>query len=282
MTQMNNTQSALWKKLASFSIDEGDEALTFEKRLARENDWPLPYAKRVIDEYKRFVFLCASAGHPCSPSEEVDEAWHLHICYTRSYWDRLCGEVLEKPLHHNPTKEGKAETAKFDDWYAQTLRSYSKMFGQEPPADIWAAPGDRFKKKLTATSVDTKSNWIIPKRPAKLLAGILILAALLQGCSPGEAVFGLVLLVGGGVLIAAAIASLSTASQGANQHRRTTDTGSSCGTYYGSDGGGHSSGHDGGGHGSGDCGGADGGGGDCGGSGCGSGCGGGCGGGCGS
>ena len=78
---------------------------------------------RAIEEYKRFVFLAMAAGHPVTPLDEVDQVWHLHLCYTRSYWEDLCGEVLRAPLHHGPTRGGAAERARFDDQYRRTLAS---------------------------------------------------------------------------------------------------------------------------------------------------------------
>jgi hypothetical protein len=140
----------------------------------------------------------------------------------------MCGEVLGKPLHHSPSKGGKEEGAKFDDWYEQTLRSYNKIFGETPPPDIWPAPKDRFKTREHSRRVDTTSNWVIPKRPAKFLAGLLLLGALLAGCSPGEAMFGVVLLVGGGIVVTAAIGALSTMGQGSGK-RTKGSSGTGCG-----------------------------------------------------
>ena len=59
-------------------------------RLASENGWSREYAVRVMQEYRRFAFLAVAAGHPVSPSDAVDQAWHLHLVYTRSYWDEFC------------------------------------------------------------------------------------------------------------------------------------------------------------------------------------------------
>ncbi len=160
---MNPSQQALYDKLMAFVIDEPGVELTFARRLARENGWSLPYAERVIVEYKRFVFLAMTAGQVATPSEQVDQAWHLHLTYTRSYWDGLCREVLGQPLHHGPTKGGAAEQAKFIDLYNQTLASYRRFFGQEPPADIWSPAGQRFGEDLRHVSVNTARNWIVPK-----------------------------------------------------------------------------------------------------------------------
>src|ERR1044072_1588526 len=183
---MTDSQSALWKRLDEFSIDAGDESLTFARRLDRENGWSVGFARRVILEYKRFVFLCMEAGHPCTPSDHVDQAWHLHLTYTKSYWEGLCNGVLPRPLHHNPTKGGEAEDDKFDDWYSRTLESYERLFGEKAPSDIWPAAELRFGVGPFAQRVNLKRYWVLPKRPIKrglTAAGVLGTAVLVVGCT---------------------------------------------------------------------------------------------------
>ena len=114
---------SLLSQLESFAVDVPDVDLSFTRRLARENGWSHAFAERAVREYLRFVWLAMRAGHPVTPSPAVDEVWHLHLCYTRSYWDELCGKVLGRPLHHQPTRGGAAEDAKFHDQYARTLAS---------------------------------------------------------------------------------------------------------------------------------------------------------------
>ncbi len=160
---MNAAQQALFDRLNAFAFDEPGTELTFARRLARENGWSLAYAERVIQEYQRFLFLACAAGHVVTPSEQVDQAWHLHLTYTRSYWDDLCRNVLCQPLHHGPTKGGNAEQEKFVDLYKQTLASYRKLFGQEPPRDIWSPAEQRFGEDLRRVSVNTQRYWVIPK-----------------------------------------------------------------------------------------------------------------------
>jgi hypothetical protein len=128
-------------RLQAFSPDEPGVVFPFSARLAREQGWTREHARRVTGEYLRFVYLAATAGHPVTPSKMVDEAWHLHLTYTRSYWDELCARVLRRPLHHEPTRGGGGEDAKFADWYARTLESYHTAFGHQAPADIWPRPG---------------------------------------------------------------------------------------------------------------------------------------------
>ena len=128
---------SLWHEIQAFSIDDPHSSFKFSDRLARENGWTLAYTQRVINEYKRFVYLAMTAGHPVTPSVAVDQAWHLHLTYTQSYWELFCGEVLKRPLHHGPTKGGQKENEKFHDWYTHTLASYQEAFGRPAPADIW-------------------------------------------------------------------------------------------------------------------------------------------------
>ena len=140
---MKLTDDPLWSRLQAFEFDIAGDSLTFTRRLARENDWPAAFAGRVAEEYRRFIYLTQRAGHLVTPSDEVDQAWHLHLVYTRSYWDGLCAQVLERPLHHGPTRGGRDEDAKYHDWYAKTLESYTRLFGSAPPADIWPTPAQR-------------------------------------------------------------------------------------------------------------------------------------------
>ena len=163
---MSALNSELWSRIAQFSFDEGDETLTFAKRLARENAWSEHYAQRAIEEYRRFMYLAVSAGHSVTPSDQVDQVWHLHLTYTHSYWDRWCGNTLGKPIHHGPTKGGKAETTKFVEWYERTKSSYVDAFTQEPPSDIWPSAEIRFGWDVQFRRVNIKRNWVIPKPTA--------------------------------------------------------------------------------------------------------------------
>ena len=178
----------LRRRLESFRIDLPGTNFPFVRRLAHENGWSAAFAQRVIDEYFRFVWLAMRAGHPVTPSPAVDEAWHLHLCYTQSYWDELCGAVLGKPLHHGPTRGGVAEAAKYADWYARTLASYRESFG-EPPADIWPPVGERFRGSIPR-KVDARAHWIVPKamvqRAAVTVGAAVGLLGLATACTPSS------------------------------------------------------------------------------------------------
>ncbi|TWT85772.1 hypothetical protein Pla123a_05790 [Posidoniimonas polymericola] len=160
---MDARHAELWRRIAEFKFDDPAAAFTFTQRLARENRWSVGHADAVIDEYRRFVFLAMTAGHEVTPSEAVDQAWHLHLTYTRSYWDELCGRVLGRPLHHGPTRGGSVDSARFHEQYEQTLASYRAAFGDEPPAAIWPTAKVRFGNRGGLVTVDKRRAWVVPK-----------------------------------------------------------------------------------------------------------------------
>lgn len=84
---MNREHKDLYGRIRKFRFDPDGASATFAGRLAAENGWSARFAERVIDEYRKFAFLAVAAGHPVSPPDAVDQAWHLHLVYTRSYWD---------------------------------------------------------------------------------------------------------------------------------------------------------------------------------------------------
>jgi hypothetical protein len=154
---MNPANQALWTKIEAFEFDEPETRLTFGQRLAKDNDWSMAYTRSVLLEYKRFVFLAMTAGHPVCPSDAVDQAWHMHLTYTRNYWEDFCGKTLGQPLHHGPTRGGKSEDVKHHDMYAQTLAAYRDAFGEEAPADVWHPASVRFGEDVAFKRVNTRT-----------------------------------------------------------------------------------------------------------------------------
>lgn len=172
---------ALLAALEAFRIDDAAApAYSFAARLCHENLWTRPFAERAVVEYKRFLALTQLAGHPVCPSEQVDQVWHQHLVFTRSYWDRLCRDVLGRPLHHAPTAGGPAEHSKHVAMYEQTLASYRRLFG-EPPADLWPPAAQRFGKDVHAARVSTVDNLILDKARLREWArrGLTVAAACL-------------------------------------------------------------------------------------------------------
>jgi hypothetical protein len=173
----------MWDKLNDFSLDIPEVDFSFSDRLARENGWSKEYANCVITEYKKFVFLSATSGKSLTPSDEVDQAWHMHMIYSRSYWNEMCKGILGGfMLHHGPTKGGKLEAERFHDQYQYTLDLYADVFNENPPSDIWPSVEKRFSP-MDYKRIDVTKNIILNKNKVKeymisyalpLVGGLLI------------------------------------------------------------------------------------------------------------
>lgn len=85
------------------------------------------------------MFLICASGQQLTPSDQVDQVWHLHLLYTKSYWGEFCETIPGRKVHHMPTRGGQQESARFHDLYRQTLDIYQHFFGQATPGDIWPA-----------------------------------------------------------------------------------------------------------------------------------------------
>jgi hypothetical protein len=158
----------IWAALADYDIGPEAAAFSFTERLARENGWSRVHAGRVVYEYKRFCFLAATCGHPVTPSDAVDQAWHLHLTYSRDYWQRFCPQVLGRELHHEPTTGGADQQHLFFEQYAETLRSYEAVFGQCAPVDLWPDAKQRLVDDPKARRVHPHEGMIVSHAKLRL------------------------------------------------------------------------------------------------------------------
>lgn len=262
MEEQPSDADRLCERILGFALDEPGAAFPFSARLARETGWSRDEALRTITEYKRFMALAATAGHEVTPSEAVDAVWHLHLTYTRSYWERLCRDVIGRPVHHEPTRGGAADDHRFREAYAATLGLYEKTFGATPPADLWPPVALRFAPTPTRL-VDTRRGRVVPKprlgsrwrATAGILASSIVTTAAAAAAEPslldrigatGPTAWAI-----GGVFLAATIAGLwalytaiSAAVAQVRSGGRSEKTGDSgCGSGGRSSDSGSSSGH---------------------------------------
>ncbi len=172
------------KKLDIFEIGDPNAPFTFTHRLARENSWTDSYAKRVVTEYKRFMYLASISESAVTPSDAVDQAWHLHLSYTKSYWNDFCKNILNVEIHHNPTLGGPSQQKLFEQQYTSTLRLYELTFGELPPADIWPNVNVRFGNANDFVRINRAKNWLVPKPEInfRVLAACAFVPTLLVAC----------------------------------------------------------------------------------------------------
>lgn len=131
------SQHELWERIEKFSLDDPHSNFPFSKKLAKENNWSASFTVSAIEEYKKFIYLCCISPAGASPSDIVDEVWHMHLTYTTSYWIDFCRNTLQKDIHHHPSKGGSTENEKHKNWYEDTLVLYETTFGIKPPHNIW-------------------------------------------------------------------------------------------------------------------------------------------------
>lgn len=178
---MTATDTALWHRIAAHDIGPADASLTFAARLARENRWDVDHAQAVISEYKRFCYLAMIAQAEVTPSDAVDQAWHLHLTYSRDYWGVFCPQVLGADLHHGPTRGGPEERGRFYRQYADTLAAYEAAFGETPPANIWPTAHRRFAVDPGGVRVNIFDDIVLERRVALALGFAVFVAGWLAG-----------------------------------------------------------------------------------------------------
>lgn len=178
--------SELWGKIEGMSIGLEKARLSFSRRLARENGWSPVFAESVIHEYRKFIYLVALENRELTPSDQVDQAWHLHMTYTHSYWHELCGSVLGRELHHLPTRGGDEEQHRFRAQYETTLAVYEREFGHPPPVSIWPPVEERFQDVEHFVRINRASHWTLRKPGLLLSRGFILLSVLLFLVACGE------------------------------------------------------------------------------------------------
>jgi len=73
----------LFKDIAGLEIGSENDVLTFTDRLCRENNWSKPFAKRCVEEYKKFIYLAAMSDTPVTPW--INTLTYLNKAHHRTY-----------------------------------------------------------------------------------------------------------------------------------------------------------------------------------------------------
>lgn len=185
------------------TIEPPDPGIRFETGLARQQGWTGRFADRVTDEYRRFLYLAATAGFEVTPSLAVDEAWHLHLRLPH-YREVLCGRILGRPLDHLPGTGTAEDDARCAGQYEETLALYERVFGKPAPRDIWPRPagaGEIGYEKgrwpvrtvgLTAAAAGLIAGLVAEALGAPALAAVLLIGSFFLGlvCFPFQAMVG--------------------------------------------------------------------------------------------
>ncbi|MDQ8179612.1 hypothetical protein QEH57_03060 [Pelagicoccus sp. SDUM812005] len=193
------TDPGLWKRLCHFEFDAPESASPFSLRLQEKLGWSPSRTQAAIEEYRKFLYLAGVSEGGVVPSKAVDEVWHFHLTYTRSYWEELCGRVLGRPLHHDPGAGAREDRERFRATYVQTLMRYEREFGEAAPVRFWPMPQDRTARIL---KLDTVFRTAVRLR--RQLAGTVALViglALLSLAGDGEGASSALAKVDGDVVV---------------------------------------------------------------------------------
>lgn len=212
---MKNKQ--LWDAIDAFELDEPNVPRTFTKRLAEDNNWTHSYAKAVADEYKKFMYLACIME--VTPSKSIDEAWHLHLQYTRSYWKDFCGTVLGKEIHHNPGNGTDSDDTKYKNVYLETLEAYKVEFGVVPPNNVWGIDKEIIRDEKIITDNRRRSSKF-----GKLIGLVTGISSLVMMTS-GTAILVILGIIGSAGLVFYIIyRALSSGSNGSSRRKNIRNT----------------------------------------------------------
>lgn len=214
-TALTEEQELLWQKILSFPFDAPDAPLPFSRRLARENKWDYNFGLKAIEEYRKFIFLCCISPQGASPSKVIDEVWHLHLIYTRNYWEEFCGKTLNRNIHHHPSAGGPQERDKHENWRTDTLDLYRNTFHTEPPPECW-------------DDKQSPTNFLLRYLKRIFLLPLLLPFLFLTACNESSIGFAPVI-IGFMILVGSLMNGL-----GNNTRKKNDSDGSSCGSSCGS------------------------------------------------
>jgi len=162
---------ALWAALRQMRLPAPDGALGFQAALVEATGWPIAFARRAIAEYRRFLFLAATSGGELTPSNAVDQVWHLHLEQPH-YEETLCARILGRPLDHRPGTGEEEDQPRFRRQYLATLRLYEDVFADRPPRDVWpSAPEAGRPTARPRTPSSGRRNYLRFLPPASLAVG---------------------------------------------------------------------------------------------------------------
>lgn len=165
--------------LLQMAIVPSSSQTDFVGKLVKGAGWPVERAERAYDEYLRFLLMAWISPEMVVPSHDVDQAWHLHLTHSRHYWDVLCGTILQRPFHHDPSLGGSHEDERHGDAYRRTLALYEHVFGEAAPEDTWprgCTCGSARKVDATRSSrteVVMASNPFLPIAVFGIVAGMM-------------------------------------------------------------------------------------------------------------
>ena len=100
--------------------------------------------EKYVEEYIRFLTLIYFSNTTLTPSEEVDQVWHVHQALTLEY-EKFCDEIFGKFISHSPSTGGLENNERYKEIYRNTKEFYLFVFKENPNWELWPSVEERFK-----------------------------------------------------------------------------------------------------------------------------------------
>jgi len=126
----------LWLKLNMMNAQGLQAFAPVMKMVEQQMGANAEMSARLIEEYRKFLFLAMRAGHQVIPPGTINDVWMMHMQNTQNFWENLGQMITERPVAGGVDAKAMGDMA--DAWTA-TLKSYETIFGTKPPMDIWGA-----------------------------------------------------------------------------------------------------------------------------------------------
>lgn len=128
---------ALWQRLAGFNFPLSRPSWRLADLVARELRVTKRNAALIVDEYRRFLYLAATAEEPVAASPVIDKVWRLHLRDHVAYTGALSREVVRREIIRREPRPPPLR----DPAYVRTLALYRQEFTQAPFDRAWPGPG---------------------------------------------------------------------------------------------------------------------------------------------
>jgi hypothetical protein len=127
----------------ALGIIEGENFSFLKERVLKDDSIPEVFVDEAIEEYKKFLGMHAhdvKAFLTMRDGSYIDEVWHAHILFTRSYAD-FCGRVFGHFFHHDPfskstpDKDPQGSWKKFKDGYEALYGEINHLWTIHAPSE---------------------------------------------------------------------------------------------------------------------------------------------------
>jgi hypothetical protein len=155
----------------------------FAALLYKSSGWHHESVDRVIEIYRKFLYLKAISPRPVTPSHAIDTAWHLHLEFVEDYL-ALCRATGRDLRHDRNLTHDVSDRA-----YLSSLALYESEFDIPPDDDLWPSP---------AATADTHAKAAVGIAVI-IVVGVPFLAAVSTGSGLLWLVFGFAICIGFGI-----------------------------------------------------------------------------------